>query len=44
VRVPENLAGPIPEILAGFRREDRDEAEAAEDLHVRGAGGLVFFL
>jgi len=45
VGVPENLAGPVPEILAGFRKEDRDEAEAREDPHVPGAGasgGLVF--
>jgi len=43
--VPENLAGPIPEILAGFRKEDRDEEDPREDLHMSGAGasgGLVF--
>jgi len=37
--VPENLAGPIPENLAGFRKEDRDEGDAREGLQVPGAEG-----
>ena len=35
--VPENLAGPISEILAGFRTEDRDEEERRSALQGVGA-------
>ncbi len=31
VRVPENLTGSIPEILAGFRKEDRNENAVVEE-------------